>query len=86
MAPNGMTVGESAAHDHVLTTITEDKNPNPIVRIDVTGGNISGAVLSNLAGWSTTSKEYLTSKATGGNKRHNNVSPCIAAYVWKRKA
>ena len=81
-----MTVGESAAHDHVLTTITEDKNPNSIVRLDVTGGNISGAVLSNLAGWSNTSKEYLTSRATGGNAYHNNVSPGIAAYIWMRTA
>lgn len=22
--------------------------------------------------------------AFGGDKYHNNVSPCIAAYVWKR--
>ena len=79
-----MTVGELVAHDHVMTTITTDKNPNSIVRIDETGGNISGAVLPNLAGWSNTSKKYLTCRATGGNEYHNNVSPGIAAYLWKR--
>ena len=29
---------------------------------------------------------YVTTPSVGGNQRHNNVSPCIAAYVWKCKA
>ena len=23
---------------------------------------------------------------TGGNNYHNNISPCVAAYMWKRTA
>ena len=79
-----MTVGELAVHAHVENTITTDKNPNPIVRLDNTGGNISGAVLMNLARWSNTSKWYLESRETGGNKYHNNISPSTGAYAWKR--
>lgn len=79
-----MPVGELATHTHVETTVTTDKNPNPIVRLDKTGGNISGAVLTNLANWSNESTWYLESMETGGNKYHNNISPSTGAYAWKR--
>lgn len=81
-----MTKGELAAHTHTENTITADKNSNPIVRLDKTGGNIEGAVLQDLAGWSKTSTLYLESGTTGGDNYHNNIIPCVAAHMWKRKA
>lgn len=56
------------------------------MRIDVTGGKESGAVLQNLAGWSNSSTDYLMNAATGDSYYHNNLSPVIAAYKWRRIA
>ena len=27
-----------------------------------------------------------TIKAGGSGQRHNNISPCVACYLWKRKS
>lgn len=72
-----LTVGESARHCHETN---EDA-----------AGLFEGWGNKAQNGWVTAAKQnnnggtYRTAYA-GGNQYHNNVAPCIAAYVWQRTA
>lgn len=71
-SPTGISVGELAAHTHPINSYT------------ATGGTVSALIDHENAaayGWKTNMIEK-----TGGNEYHNNVSPAISAYLWKRTA
>ena len=81
-----LTVGELAKHDHVINAVTQDGNPNPVTVTLSTNNGVKGALTPTLYDWTTTATQYLTSKLCGNNLYHNNISPCLCAYLWRRKS
>lgn len=91
MAPDGMTVGELAEHNH-----RSYANCLIWAHKSVWDGSISTAQVA-LGGSDTNAGPVFMdrtvesaglwySKSAGNNQRHNNVSPCVAAYLWRRTA
>ena len=86
-----MTVGELAKHDHrsfANCAIWADKDSwNDTLstsQIALDGSSTdSGCVFMDRT---VDSAGLWYSKDTGDNARHNNVSPCVGAYLWKRTA
>jgi len=87
-----LTVGELTPHGHPIQY--KDTNGNYIpqhsttiasVRIgsDIYEPLINGILTDIITGNYTDDGNLIGVKGEG--KYHNNVSPCIAAYVWKRK-
>ncbi len=79
-----MSVEETAPHSHVITTVTNDGNPNNVVT--QSGGSDSGALPQNEKMWVKSNGKTLQSRVTGGDKPHNNISPSISGYMWTRTA
>ena len=73
-----MTVGELAKHHHsIYYDLSYDAYPYAKTGVWKQGlVNINGPYGTN-----NNVGEY-----TGNNQYHNNVSACIAAYVWRRTA
>ncbi len=72
MATYCVTVGEMPSHNH------------PIASYTATGGTFLTLLDHENAydyGW----KDNVI-KSAGGNQYHNNVSPCVGAYLWHRTA
>lgn len=86
-----LTVGELATHNHrsyANCVIWADKkywnSSISTSQIALDGSSTdSGAVFMDRT---VESAGLWYSKSTGGNQRHNNVSPCIGAYLWRRTA
>lgn len=72
-----LTVGEMPNHNHEMN---EDA-----------AGLFEGWGSKSKDGWVTVARQnnnggtYRTAYV-GGNQCHNNVSPCVASYIWKRTA
>ena len=86
-----LTVGELATHNHrsyANCAIWADKNAwndsltTSQIALDGSETN-SGCVFMDRT---VESAGFWYSKNTGGNTRHNNVSPCLGAYLWRRTA
>lgn len=86
-----LTVGELAAHNHrsyANCAIWADKDTwtdsltTSQIALDGSETN-SGCVFMDRT---VESAGFWYSRNTGGNTRHNNVSPCIGAYLWHRTA
>lgn len=86
-----LTVGELAEHNHrsyANCAIWANKNAwddsltTSQIALDGSETN-SGCVFMDRT---VESAGLWYSKNTGGNTRHNNVSPCIGAYLWHRTA
>lgn len=86
LGKNGLAVGESAKHDHVIRAVTGDGNPNPVTVTLSTNNGVEGALTPTLYNWTKTATGYLTSGSCGNNLYHNNISPCLCAYLWRRKS
>lgn len=73
-----LTVGESARHTHVFV-----HGGHPLVIYGqlsaITNGFASGP---HWNGENATTDDQLNS--VGNNEYHNNLAPCVAAYLWKR--
>ena len=86
-----LTVGELATHDHrsyancVIWADKKDWNSSiSTSQIALDGSSTdSGAVFMDRT---VESAGLWYSKSAGNNQRHNNVSPCVAAYLWRRTA
>ena len=70
-----ITVGESASHSHAFYP-------------DSLGNGSSGGSYWFLDAGTRGEKIGVprNTESTGGNLYHNNLSPCLAAYMWERKA
>lgn len=84
-----LSVGELAAHNHrsyANCAIWANKNAwddsltTSQIAIDGSETN-AGCVFMDRT---VESAGLWYSKNTGGNTRHNNVSPCVGAYIWHR--
>lgn len=69
-----MTVGESASHSHLY-----------IVDSPKTGSNNGSTWFLDAGTVGEKCGRARETESTGGNQYHNNVSPCLAAYIWERK-
>lgn len=84
-----LSVGELAVHNHrsyANCLIWTDKK-NWDSRISTSQVALDGSSTNSGAVFMDKTKESAGlwySKSTGGGQRHNNVSPCIGAYVWRR--
>ena len=86
-----LTVGELATHDHrshancVIWADKKDWNSSiSTSQIALDGSSTdSGAVFMDRT---VESAGLWYSNSAGNNQRHNNVSPCVAAYLWRRTA
>lgn len=88
-----ITVGESAPHSHPIQYLDGKENYIPqhstkIASVRIGSGiyepYINGIFTDIITGKYTDNGNLIGVKGEG--KCHNNVSPCIAAYVWKRTA
>ena len=79
-----LTVGELPSHNtkfRVYATLgTNDQLPSGCSSPNRCYSVADGSGLNGLGSYD------ITTPSVGGDKRHNNVSPCMAAYVWKRIA
>ena len=76
-----LAVGELAKHSH------EEGNWIWAVSSNFNTGsyNISGATNGNAIEYiNGKNKQKVITVSTGNNERHNNVAPCVAAYLWQR--
>ena len=87
-----LTVGELTPHGHPIQYKDTDENYIPqhstnIASVKIGSGIyepfINGILTDIITGNYTDNGNLIGVKGEG--KYHNNVSPCIAAYVWKRK-
>ena len=73
-----LTVGELAQHSHRLYGADDD---NPLQ----THADYSD--VPTIRNWTKYYRTWVNSIASSGNdKYHNNVSPCVGAYLWRRTA
>ena len=92
MEAYGVAVGELTPHGHPIQYKDTDWNYIPqhstnIASVRIGSGIyepfINGILTDIRTGNYTDNGNLIGVKGEG--KYHNNVSPCIAAYVWKRK-
>ena len=80
LATYRLAVGESAKHTHVFV-----HGGHPMVLYGELSSKTDGfAGGPYWVGVTATTDDELTS--VGNNEYHNNLAPCISAYMWKRKA
>lgn len=92
-----LAVGESASHGHLVRTWNVvSTNSVPLLYRDGRWENYTGGAFRVSGTWDNdvvTPKNAPqsgygdpagTTDGTGGNAYHNNVSPGIAVYIWKR--
>lgn len=72
---NCLAVGESASHSHLF-----------IVDTPKTGSADGRAWFLDAGTVGTKCGTARKTESTGDNLYHNNLSPCLAAYMWGRKA
>lgn len=75
MAPHRIAVGELASHTHAQYVTANPGTGNYNTRIDYKEDALN-----------VDTYYQVETGATGGNNYHNNISPCVAAYLWKRTA
>lgn len=87
-----MTVGESAKHSHGQN-IAKGNNTGYIAMVaGFPSYNEEHPVYKGESRWINAdgkSVNYFSQIMTddsGASQPHNNVSPCLAAYMWERKA
>ena len=69
-----LTVGELAQHIHAYRTMA------------LQSADIDASVNPAYRGTDEQAQSMMSTLPSGNNQYHNNVSACIAAYVWKRTA
>ena len=93
LGKNELAVGESAPHSHPIQYRDTDGNYIPqhstkiaSVRIgsDIYTPGINGILTDITTGKYTDNGNLIGVKGEG--KYHTNVSPCVGAYLWRRKA
>ena len=76
-----LTAGELANHSHEegswIWAVSNNFNTGTYQISDATNGN---AIPYNYG----KTKQKVITVSTGNNKRHNNVAPCVSAYLWQR--
>ena len=70
-----LSVGELASHTHAQYVTANPGAGNYNTRIDYKEDALN-----------VNTYYQVETGATGGNNYHNNISPCVAAYLWKRTA
>ena len=90
MASYYIAVGELASHDGHLYDLSEIKGHGDKAYLDWTNAAlVSTDTGYGFARYKTSSGAYPSypiGKSLGGNKYHNNLSTCIAVYLWRRNA
>lgn len=95
-SPTGISVGELSKHTHRIA-LTKSGYPNnePQSILFLPGNTnqgingtfsdrkVSGTYEDNQSGYYVDS-EFI--EATGNNQYHNNISPCVSSYIWRRTA
>ena len=93
LGKNELAVGELTPHSHPIQYHDSSVNYIPqhsakiaSVRIgsDIYTPSINGILTDIITGKYTDNGNLIRVKGEG--KYHNNVSPCICAYLWQRKA
>lgn len=64
------------SHDYLLDTTKKGEQKSSTGAWYVDAGTIG----------TTEEAKARTTEAVGGDKPHNNIQPCIAAYGWRRTA
>lgn len=70
-----MTVGESARHSHLFIADSTQKGSSGGDEWYLDAGTIG-----------TQCGKPRKTESTGDNLYHNNLSPCLATYMWQRTA
>ena len=84
------TAGQKSGEFKHQITVGEMPNHNHETNEDA-AGLFEGWGSKSQDGWVTAAKQnnnggtYRTAYV-GGNQCHNNISPCVASYIWKRTA
>ena len=76
---NCIAVGELASHRHVGLDIDN------VFIFGWDSGTYTGVDFQDFTRKNNRANR-LTTGYTGGNGYHNNISPCVAVYAWKRTA
>ena len=78
-----MTVGELAKHGHDIITAMSSGNVTLDSHWKVSVANVTNNTVDDDGGTGYRTAGTLFS---GNSEYHNNVSPCIAVYAWRRIA
>lgn len=72
-----ITIRELASHSHIVA------KTSAIVGWQ---GNSPEGAYGDITTGTTIKKTKPETYESGGNQPHNNISPCVAVYMWERKA
>lgn len=82
MATQIIAVGESVRHQHEIITHTSGGQFTTDHKWTASIANVSDNTVADISSGCVTAGTSIVGKS----EYHNNVSPVIAAYLWKRTA
>lgn len=77
-----MTVGESVSHQHEIITGTSGGQFTTDHKWTASIANVADNTVEDISSGLVTAGISIS----GNSEYHNNVSPVMAAYLWKRTA
>ena len=80
-------IGAGATFGEIFHTLTINEIPSHTHSIDGHNGDGSGAPFPvRITGGEVNWNSWVSTGATGGGQRHNNLPPSLSVYMWKRIA